>query len=283
MENLTVKDLRSIAKRAGVSVRGFRKAEMLTAISDIQPENLTVKILRTMAKKSGVQGFGNMRKAALINAVGSPRVVEANVPIPGPVRPTRTRPARASYGRAIASARREIIQTTNWIRSNVRDPNRRAITRRLRRAANVVRREPEFFIPERHETALRGFLRTYIVKGRDGYDPTSFLGKVRTPFRSLLYKLRKPFKLKCILSCGFTRRNNQDNRVTERSQGHFHSLMETVTASTDTLVMFDNIKARLVELVQKYENERSGWVFESVIDFRIHVNPFQPFSGSFIY
>ena len=280
MENLTVKDLRSIAKRAGVSVRGFRKAEMLTALSDIQPENLTVKILRTIAKKSGVQGFGNMRKEALINAVGSPRVVEANVPVPGPVRPIRTRPARASYGGAIASARREIIQTTNWIRSNVRDPNKRAITKRLRRAANAVRREPEFFIPERHETALRGFLRTYIVKGRGGYDPTSFLSKVRIPFRSLLYKLRKPFKLKCILSCGFTRRNNQDNRVIERSQGHFHSLMETVTASTDTLVMFDSIKARLVELVQKYENERSGWVFESVIDFRIHVNPFQPFSGT---
>ena len=275
-----MKDLRSIAKRAGVSVRGFRKAEMLTALSDIQPENLTVKILRTIAKKTGIQGFGNMRKEALINAVGSPRVVEANVPIPGPARPTRTRPARASYGRAIAVARREIIQTTNWIRSNVREPNRRAITRRLRRAANAVRREPDYFIPERHETALRGFLRTYIVKGRVGFDPISFLSEVRSPFYGLMRKHRKPLKLKCILSCSFIRRNNQDNRVVERSQGHFHSLMETVTASTDTFVMFDNIKARLIELVQKYENERSGWVFDYVIDFRIHINPFQPFSGS---
>ena len=35
-----------------------------------------------------------------------------NVPVPGPVRPIRTRPARASYGRAVAAARREIVQTT---------------------------------------------------------------------------------------------------------------------------------------------------------------------------
>ena len=123
-------------------------------------------------------------------------------------------------------------------------------------------------------------MRTYIVKGRAGYDPITFLGKVRTPFYVLMLNLRKPFKLKCILSCGFARRNPQDNRVIERSQGHFHSLMETVTASTDTLALFDSIKAKLGELVQKYENEHSGWVFESVIDFRIHLNPFQPFSGS---
>ena len=64
------------------------------------------------------------------------------------------------------------------------------------------------------------------------------------------------------------------------SQGHFHSQMETVTASTNTFTMFDNIKARLIELVEKYENERSGWVFDHVVDFRIHINPFQPFSGT---
>ena len=78
----------------------------------------------------------------------------------------------------------------------------------------------------------------------------------------------------------FTRRDNQNNSVIERSEGHFHSHMETVTASTNTLNMFDLISARLIELVQKYENERSGWVFDHVVDLRIHINPFQPFSGS---
>ena len=46
------------------------------------------------------------------------------------------------------------------------------------------------------------------------------------------------------------------------SQGHFHSLMETVKLQ-QTHSLFDGIKARLVELVQKYENEHSGWVFET--------------------
>ena len=50
---------------------------MLTALSDIQPENLPVKILRTLAKRSGIQGYGSMRKEVLINAIGAPRVVEA--------------------------------------------------------------------------------------------------------------------------------------------------------------------------------------------------------------
>ena len=127
---------------------------------------------------------------------------------------------------------------------------------------------------------MKGFLRTYIVKGRSGYDPTSFLNKARSQFYVLMRKQKKPFKLKCIFSCSFIRRNNQDNRVIEHSQGHFHSLMETVTASTNSLTMFDNIKARMIELIEKYQNERSGWVFDHVVDFRIHINPFQPFSGT---
>ena len=33
-------------------------------------------------------------------------------------------------------------------------------------------------------------------------------------------------------------------------------------------------------MVNKYQNERSEWVFDHVIDFRIHINPFRPFSGT---
>ena len=36
----------------------------------------------------------------------------------------------------------------------------------------------------------------------------------------------------------------------------------------------------MIELVQRYENERSGWVFDHIVDLRIHINPFQLFSGS---
>ena len=69
-----------------------------------------MKILRTMAKRSSMvfEVMAACVKKVLINAIGAPRVVEANVPVPGPVRPIRTR-----YGRAIAAARREIIQTTS--------------------------------------------------------------------------------------------------------------------------------------------------------------------------
>ena len=279
-----MKELRSIAKKAGVKVGGFRKAELLEALSGIQPENLTVNVLRTIAKKIGTKGYGKMRKSELINVVGSPRVSEANVPISGPIRPTRTKPTRASHRRAIDLAKNKINKTIDWIGSNVREPNKRAITKRLRnlkkKVTGILKEKPDYLIPERHETALKGFLKTYIVKSRSGYDPTSFLSNVRSQFYVLIRKQKKPFKLKCIFSCDFIRRNNQDNRVIERSQGYFHSLMETVTVSTNAFTMFDNIKARLIELVEKYENERSGWVFDHVIDFRIHINPFQPFSGT---
>ena len=215
-----MKELRSIAKKAGVKAGGFRKAELLEALSDVQPENLTVNALRIIAKKIGTQGYAKMRKTELINVVGSPRVSEANVPISGPIRPTRTKPARTSYRRAIDLAKNEINKTIDWIGSNVREPTKRALTKRLRnlkkKVTGILEEKPDYFIPERHETALKGFLKTYIVKGRSGYDPTSFLSNVRSQFYVLMRKQKKPFKLKCIFSCGFIRRNNQDNRVIEQ-------------------------------------------------------------------
>ena len=111
-----------------------------------------------------------------------------------------------------------------------------------RKVASIAEEPPDYFIPERHQTALKGFLKTYIVKGRSGYDPSSFLKKARSQFYVLMRKQRKPLKSKCIFTCGFIRRDSQNNLVIERSEGHFHSQMETVTASTNTFTMFDRIQ-----------------------------------------
>ena len=285
MENIPVKELRAIAKKAGVQGYGrFRKAELLEVLADVQPENLTVRVLRIIAKKLGTQGYAKMRKTELINVIGFTQASEANIPISGPIRPTTAKPSRASNRKAIDLARNEIKKFTDWILSYIPDSTKRAVSKRLRdlqrKVASIAGEPPDYFIPERHQTALKGFLKTYIIKGRSGYDPASFLKKVRSQFYVLMRKQRKPLKSKCIFTCGFIRRDNQNNRVIVRSEGYFHSQMETVTASTNTLTMFDNISARLIELVQRYENERSGWVFDHVVDLRIHMNPFSPFSGS---
>ena len=148
MENLPVTELRAIAKKAGVKAGKFRKAELLEALSDVQPENLTVNALRIIAKKIGTQGYAKMRKTELINVVGSTRVSEANVPISGPIRPTRTKPARASYSRAIDLAKNEINKTIDWIESNVTESVKRTITKRLRKVANILKEKPDYLSPK---------------------------------------------------------------------------------------------------------------------------------------
>ena len=166
-----------------------------------------------MAKKLGTKGYAKMRKTELINVLGSTQASEANIPIPGPVRPTIVKPSRASNKRVIDLARNEIKKFTDWILSYIPDSTKRVVSKRLRdlqkKVASIAEEEPppqpppDYFIPERHQTALKGFLKTYIIKGRSGYDPASFLKKARSQFYVLMRKQRKPLKSKCILTCAF--------------------------------------------------------------------------------
>ena len=133
MENLPVKELREIAKKAGVQGYGkFRKAELLEVLADVQPDNLTVRVLRIMAKKLGTKGYAKMRKTELINVFGSTQASEANIPISGPVRATTAKPSRASNKRVIDLARNEIKKFTDWILTYIPDPTKRVVSKRLR-------------------------------------------------------------------------------------------------------------------------------------------------------
>ena len=287
-----MKELRAIAKNAGVQrYTRFRKAELLEVLADVQPENLPVRVLRIISKKLGTRGYAKMRKTELINAVRSTpgsgntdsSASESNIPIFKPPKPT-TKSVRSSLRKAVDSAKKEIKKFTDWLLSYISDSTKRTVSKRLKKlqkkASSIFNKPVDYFIPKEHETALKGFLKTYMIKGRRGYDPTSFLKKVKPEFYTLIRKQRKPLKVKCIFSCHFIRRDKKANRITEETDGHFHSLVETITAATNTFRIFDKMAARLIEMVHKYENERSEWVFDHVIDFRIHINPFRPFSGT---
>ena len=137
------------------------------------------------------------------------------------------------------------------------------------------------FTPREMETALHGFLKTYRIKGKRGYDPTIFLGAIKPKFLDLIDKQNKPIKILTILKYRFIRVDDETGDVIEETRPHFRSLMETITEATDVSDIFEKMSARQIELANNFEDsEGSEWKFDRVIDFRIHINPFEPFSGS---
>ena len=66
----------------------------------------------------------------------------------------------------------------------------------------------------------------------------------------------------------------------EENTGYFRSFEEIITEATNFTKIFDVMTARLLELVDQFQNEGSGWQFNRIEYFDISINPFQPISGS---
>ena len=56
--------------------------------------------------------------------------------------------------------------------------------------------------------------------------------------------------------------------------------MEIITEATDFSEVFDTMTNHLLELIQQFQNQGSGWQFNQVDHFDINIKPFNPLSGS---
>ena len=129
------------------------------------------------------------------------------------------------------------------------------------------------------EQALKGFFKTYRIDGKRGYGPQDFIKKLKPKVLELLYTRNKPIKVKFVLTCAFIKENLATGKI-EESEGYFHTHIEVVTDSTDLSKLFDAMTELQLEKVARFEGEKSGWQFDRVEYFDIHINPFEPLSGT---
>ena len=53
-----------------------------------------------------------------------------------------------------------------------------------------------------------------------------------------------------------------------------------ITKSSNLYEFFDNITERLLERISNFQKEKSGWVFEYVVQFQIKFALYEPLKGS---
>ncbi|EDO33317.1 predicted protein [Nematostella vectensis] len=94
----------------------------------------------------------------------------------------------------------------------------------------------------------------------------------------LINQQKKPIKVKFIFTCKFIKENPTTSQIDENS-GYFHSNVEIVAESTDFSDSFNTMTNRILELVEQFQNQGSGWQFEQVEYFDINIDPFEPLSG----
>ena len=118
------------------------------------------------------------------------------------------------------------------------------------------------------QSALKNFVREFIIDGRSGYDPQRFFEAVRNLVIKILQE-NKNTKTKMILICKMQRTDLRTGEIIEVS-ADFHSEIEINLQETDENKLFDKIIARIGEVLANFQRSGSNWVFQSVGRLEIH-------------
>ena len=266
-----------------------------------------VKALKITAKDLGLKGYSKLRKSELIrllktyeeqikrlpsiitlaedkkpkrvNIMDEP-VPEIKVPILKPMQFT-AKDKVASLKSFADKVAKPVIKNINkfadWLYSYVPEPVRNITNEKVSKLKNKVKRifkrlETEFKIEEK-EKALKGYLKSCRINGVSGYDPKKFISSIKPKVIDFIKQQKKPIKLKFIFTCTFKKENPATGQI-DISTGYFHSLVETITESGDLSDILNTMTGIILEKIQQFQNNGSGWVFENVESFDINIDPF---------
>ena len=94
---------------------------------------------------------------------------------------------------------------------------------------------------------------------------------------TLLNNQAKPIKIRLLLFCQFYKVVDEEKIFTD---SHFSTKNEVVTESTDLSEIYNIANERLTELLENFQRNGSGWIFDKVLHFEIITNEFRPLRGS---
>ncbi|EDO34875.1 predicted protein [Nematostella vectensis] len=181
----------------------------------------------------------------------------------------------------------ELDKFADWILSYVPEPIKKTVKedadKRVKRLKERIKRLHEEaedrFTPKEQQTALKGYLKTHGIAGQRGYDPKTFIARIKPKVLELISQQKKPIKVKFIFTCGFIKEDPATAQI-EEELGYFHTEKpEIVTESTDLSDLFDTMTNYLLGLVELFQKQGSGWQFDQVEYFDINIDPFEPLSG----
>ena len=242
-------------------------------------EQMTVPELKNLARERGLSRYSRLRKSELVIRLREQPILEwsndatmTNVPFltPTPYTPPPSTPTPPS------NTIKDLIKYLDNVKEIPKSvsPN----FRKLKKKIDKIYKRKRIFEVKESNSALKNFANVYIVDGKDGFDPQSFMDGARENMTELLRNNRNT-KVKLILKCYMI--SERDNLIKDFP---FHSEIEVNIAGTDEndiyITMTETILERIANLINGSSGGGSGWVFYKIIKLELHTVSYRPLRGN---
>ena len=133
---------------------------------------------------------------------------------------------------------------------------------------------------EKEKSALEDFAKKYIIKGEPGITPLHFFENKKTIIKNFLRNYRN-IKVKFVLVCMMEKmEGGKKLEFVVQDKAYFHSATYINLVSTDVKDLLGKIIRGIIEKINIYQQNGSGWYFKEVIQLEIHTVKFSPMKGS---
>ena len=262
----------------------------------------TVVQLKSMAKERGLNGYSRLRKDDLIQFINDARPIPAPRtmrPIPTPRTLVKPIPAPRTLVKPIPAPRiSRIVEAINSYVNPALIEIKKAFDLGAKSVLDVGsfatkklndligwtkspwqwKKKPSLYELKESKSALRKFTMQYVIEGRAGYDPESFMADVKRSVINFLRKNRRT-KVKLILRCNMEKNNISTGEVITHKTS-FHSKPEVNLEGTDVDDLYNTMVDRVLEAMATFQSDGSNWTFKSIICLEIHTVVYEPLKGN---
>ena len=254
-------------------------------------DSQTVPQLKAFAKNLWLRGYSHLRKAfdtakdKIINIFNKPTPTPAlrqppslfdkiNVPI---LKPTVVTTTLKKLPNLIQKTTEKVINWAKWLKNVDKVIEEQTEPTFTQKEQTEEQTEPTF---TQKEQALRGFTRSYEIGLINRQDPLIQLQNTRSVIKNNLLKVlneMKGLKFNETLKITFEKQNG--DKLIEK-EAYFNAKPQTVTNETEIANLLQITQQQIVNMIQQWISEGSGWTIKSVDSHFINVVKYRPLRGS---
>ena len=134
----------------------------------------------------------------------------------------------------------------------------------------------------KEKSAFENFVNKYIIEGDPGLTPVEFFNRIYATLKEF-FTYHRNIKFSMVLVCLMEQQVlSKDKGVVglNEDKAYFNSGTHFNIESTNVNKLIDKNVKKIIEDLQAYQKNGSGWYFKEVVQLEIHTSEFNPMNGS---